>query len=233
MKTIFAVILAFTGALQALPQPVPQAVASSKDLNSLIDGVDKTFASMKDFQSRFIQISKNSVNQTQQDEGLLYLTRDKKMRVEYGKPGKPMDQLWVSNGKTIYVYVPANRQVTKDSVKDSTVEQFPLMFLLGRSGLRQEFKEFRELTLADHKPIVAGDRTLRLNPKRKAQDIESIEIEVNPGTNLVDRMTIVNSDKTSTDFAFFEIETNRNIPASTFEFIPPEGVRVVEGSGIK
>src|SRR6476660_6957936 len=128
MKTIFAVILAFTGALQALPQPVPQAVASSKDLNSLIDGVDKTFASMKDFQSRFIQISKNSVNQTQQDEGLLYLTRDKKMRVEYGKPGKPMDQLWVSNGKTIYVYVPANRQVTKDSVKDSTVEQFPLMF---------------------------------------------------------------------------------------------------------
>ncbi|HET9131870.1 MAG TPA: outer membrane lipoprotein chaperone LolA [Terriglobia bacterium] len=233
MKTIFAVILAFTGALQALPQPVPQAAAPLKDLNTLIDGVDKTFATMKDFQSRFMQISTNSVNQTQQDEGLLYLTRDKKMRVEYGKPGKPLDQLWVSNGKTLYAYVPANRQVTKGSVKDSMAEQFPFMFLLGRSGLRQEFKEIRELTLADHKPIVEGDRTLRLSPNRKTQDIERIEIEVNPRTNLIDRMTILNTDKTSTDFAFFEIETNRNLPASTFEFTPPQGVRVIEGSGIQ
>src|SRR5689334_20125503 len=137
MKTIFALILAFTGALPPLPPPVPQAGTPGKDLNSLIDGVDKTFASMKDFQATFIQISKNSVNQSQEDKGLLYLTRDRKMRVNYQvSNGKPEEKYFISNGKTLFTYIPANRQVTQDPVKDSMVEQFPIMFLLGRSGLR-------------------------------------------------------------------------------------------------
>jgi len=224
MKSLFALILALTSAPHPLLKPVPQAVAPVKDLNTLIDGVDKAFASMKDFQAKFIQISKNPVNQSQQDEGLLYLTRDKKMRVDYQKPE---EKHFISNGKTLFTYVPANRQVTQDVVKDSMVEQFPIMFLLGRSGLRKEFKEVRFLNV---KPMFEGDQVLRLTPNRKSQDIERIEIEVNPRTNLIDRMTILNTDKSSTDFAFLEIEINRNIPASTFEFTPPQGIRVVQGS---
>jgi len=224
MKSLFALILALTSAPHPLLKPVPQAVAPVKDLNTLIDGVDKAFASMKDFQAKFIQISKNPVNQSQQDEGLLYLTKDKKMRVDYQKPE---EKHFISNGKTLFTYVPANRQVTQDVVKDSMVEQFPIMFLLGRSGLRKEFKEVRFLNV---KPMFEGDQVLRLTPNRKSQDIERIEIEVNPRTNLIDRMTILNTDKSSTDFAFLEIEINRNIPASTFEFTPPQGIRVVQGS---
>ena len=224
MKSLFALILALTSAPHPLLKPVPQAVAPVKDLNTLIDGVDKAFASMKDFQAKFIQISKNPVNQSQQDEGLLYLTRDKKMRVDYQKPE---EKHFISNGKTLFTYVPANRQVTQDVVKDSMVEQFPIMFLLGRSGLRKEFKEVRFLNV---KPMFEGDQVLRLTPNRKSQDIERIEIEVNPRTNLIDRMTILNTDKSSTDFAFLEIEINRNIPGSTFEFTPPQGIRVVQGS---
>ena len=224
MKSLFALILALTSAPHPLLKPVPQAVAPVKDLNTLIDGVDKAFASMKDFQAKFIQISKNPVNQSQQDEGLLYLTKDKKMRVDYQKPE---EKHFISNGKTLFTYVPANRQVTQDVVKDSMVEQFPIMFLLGRSGLRKEFKEVRFLNV---KPMFEGDQVLRLTPNRKSQDIERIEIEVNPRTNLIDRMTILNTDKSSTDFAFLDIEINRNIPASTFEFTPPQGIRVVQGS---
>jgi len=224
MKSLFALILALTSAPHPLLKPVPQAVAPVKDLNTLIDGVDKAFASMKDFQAKFIQISKNPVNQSQQDEGLLYLTRDKKMRVDYQKPE---EKHFISNGKTLFTYVPANRQVTQDVVKDSMVEQFPIMFLLGRSGLRKEFKEVRFLNV---KPMFEGDQVLRLTPNRKSQDIERIEIEVNPRTNLIDRMTILNTDKSSTDFAFLDIEINRNIPASMFEFTPPQGIRVVQGS---
>jgi outer membrane lipoprotein-sorting protein len=43
-------------------------------------------------------------------------------------------------------------------------------------------------------------------------------------------MTIRNTDKSSTEFAFLDIEINSNIPASTFEFTPPPGIRVVQGS---
>lgn len=228
MKTLFALILALSGAPQPALQPVPQTATHEKDLNTLIDGVDKAFASMKDFQARFIQISTNPVNQSQQDEGLLYLTRDKKMRVNYQKPE---EKYWVSNGKTLYTYVPANRQVTQDPVKDSMVEQIPIMFLLGRSGLRNEFKEIRQLS--DLKPKFEGDQILQLTPKRKNPDIERIVIEVSPRTNLIDLMSIFYTDKSKTEFAFFDIEINRNIPASTFEFMPPPGIRVVQGSSIQ
>lgn len=227
MKTLFALILALSGSPQPHLQPALQAAAPVKDLNALIDDVDKTFASMKDFQARFIQFSKNSVNQSQQDEGLLYLTRDKKMRVNYQKPE---EKYWVSNGKTLYTYIPSNRQVTQDPVKDSMIEQIPIMFLLGRSGLR---KEFRQIDLLTVKPLLEGDQVLRLTPNRKSQDIERIDIEVSPRTNLIDRMTILYTDKSSTDFTFFEIEINRNIPASTFEFTPPQGIRVIQGSSIQ
>jgi outer membrane lipoprotein carrier protein len=220
-------ILALAGAPQPLPQPVPQATAPAKDLSALIDGVDKVFASMKDFQARFIQISKNSVNQSPADEGHLYLTRDKKMRVDYEKPE---EKHFVSNGKTLFTYIPANRQVTQDPVKDSMVEQFPLMFLLGRSGLRKEFQTIDRRTA---KPLIEGDQVLWLTPNRKNQDIERIEIEVNPRTYLIDRMMILNTDKSSTEFAFLEIEINTNIDAKTFEFKPPAGIRVIQESGTK
>jgi outer membrane lipoprotein carrier protein len=228
MKTLFALILAFAGAPQPAQQPAPQSAAPARDLNTLVVGVDKTFASMKDFKARFIQISAKPVNQSLQDEGLLYLTKDKKMRVEYQKPE---EKLFVSNGKTLFTYVPANRQVNQDPVKDSMVEQIPIMFLLGRSGLRNEFSEIKQLT--DRKPLFEGDSILRLIPKKKNQEIESIEIEVNPRTSLIDRMLMNYNDKSSTDFAFFDIEINSNIPASKFEFTPPQGIRVIQGSGIK
>lgn len=226
MNTLFALILAFTGAATAVRQPVTPAAVSTQDLNTLIDGVDKTFGSMKDFKATFIQISANSVNQSQQDEGLLYLTRDKKMRVNYEKPEK---KEWVSNGKTLYTYVPANRQVNYYPVKDAMVEEMPIMFLLGRSGLRNEFQKVEEFTGV--KPLFDGDRVLRLTPNRKNQDIERIDIEVNPRTFLIDRMAIRYSDKSTTEFVFMKIEINSKIPNSTFEFTPPPGVRVVKGAG--
>ena len=226
MHTLLALILAFTAAGSTVRQPEP-ATAPAQEVNALIEGVDKTFASMKDFSARFIQISTNSVNQRQQDEGLLYLTRGKKMRVNYEKPE---EKYWVSDGKTLYTYVPANRQVNQDPVKDSMVEQIPIMFLLGRSGLR---KEFSKVDLLSSKPLFEGDRSLRLTPKRTNQDIEVIDIEVNPRTYLVDRMAIRYSDKSSTEFIFMQIEINSRIPDSKFEFTPPAGIRVVKGAGIQ
>jgi len=224
MKTLIALILAFAATPQPFLPPVPQAAAPVKDLNALIDAVDKTFASMKDFSADFIQKSTNSVNQSQQDEGHLYLTRDRKMKLDYQKP-EP--KLWVSNGKTLSTYTPANRQVTQDPVKDSLAEEFPIMFLVGRAGLRKEFKEFKKL---ENKPLIEGDTVIQLIPNRKNQEIHSINIEVNPRTNFIDHMTILFTDKSSTEFVFLNIEINQNIPASTFEFTPPPGIRVVQGS---
>jgi outer membrane lipoprotein carrier protein len=223
MTTLIALILAFAGALQTSPQPAPPVTS----LPSLVDSVDRAFASMKDFSADFFQNSTNSVNQRQQDKGHLYLTKDRKMRWDYLEPEVKQ---WISNGKTLYTYIPANHQVIQEQVKNSMAEQIPIMFLIGRSGLRNEFQKIEEQST---KPLFEGDRVLRLTPNRKGQGIEKIDIEVNPRTNLIDRMVILSSDKSSNELIFMNIEINTNIPASKFEFTIPPGTRVVQGSAIQ
>src|SRR2546421_6392697 len=96
---------------------VAQAAApSASNLNAVIDGVDRTFAHMRDFSADFVQIQQNSLNQKQQGTGHLYLMRPRKARYEYDKPE---EQLFVSDGKTIYFYVPADKQVRKGPIRET------------------------------------------------------------------------------------------------------------------
>jgi chaperone LolA len=119
-------------------------------LNDVIAGVDRSFARMSDFSSDFVQISKDVLNRKQEAAGHLYLKRARMARWEYTNPE---EQLFVSNGKTVYFYVPADKQVNKEGVKDTFDDRMPLMFLLGRSNLRNEFSQFAELST---KPFLAG-----------------------------------------------------------------------------
>src|SRR5262245_42368113 len=118
-------------------------------LPALIDGVERSFARMNDFRADFVQISKDVLNRKQEAACHLYLKRSKMARWEYTTPE---EQLFVSNGKTVYFYVPADKQVNREAVKETFDDRIPLMFLLGRSNLRNEFTQFM---LLDEKPFLA------------------------------------------------------------------------------
>src|SRR5437773_7770146 len=108
-------LLAFFLAFQSLPE--------------LVDGVDRSFARMNDFSSDFIQIFQDPLNRKQEEAGHLYLKRSKMMRWEYKSPE---EKFFISDGKTVHFYVPADRQVNKEAVKETFDDRMPLMFLLGR-----------------------------------------------------------------------------------------------------
>jgi chaperone LolA len=89
--------LAFFLALFMSPKASsPQQGAGLADI---VDGVERSFARMKDFSSDFIQIFQDSLNRKQQESGHLYLMRPRMMRWEYKNPE---DKLFVSDGKTVY-----------------------------------------------------------------------------------------------------------------------------------
>jgi len=193
-------------------------------LPTLIDGVERSFARMNDLSADFIQISKDVLNRTQQAAGHLYLKRERMARWEYTTPE---EQFFVSDGKTVYFYVPADKQVNREAVKDTFDDRIPLMFLLGRSNLHKEFTKFELLAT---KPFLAGTKVVRMSPKRKT-DLKELVMEVDPENFQIRRLILDHSDGSHSEFIFSNIRTNTGLKPSLFDFKVPPGVQVVEGIG--
>jgi outer membrane lipoprotein carrier protein len=193
-------------------------------LSGLVEGVERTFAQMKDFSADFIQIFEDALNRKQQESGHLYLMRPRMMRWEYKNPE---DKLFLSDGKTVYYYVPADRQVSKEAVKESFDDRVPLMFLLGRSNLRDEFTRFELLNM---KPFFEGLKVVRMYPKRKT-DLQEVLMEVDPANYQIRRLLLAHKDGSRSEFIFSSIRTNSGLHASMFDFKVPPGVDVVQGLG--
>jgi len=195
-----------------------------KGLPGLVEGVERLFAQMKDFSADFIQIFEDALNRKQQESGHLYLMRPRMMRWEYKNPE---DKLFISDGKAVYYYVPADRQVNKEAVKESFDDRIPLMFLLGRSNLRNEFTRFE---LLNTKPFFEGLKVVRMYPKRKT-DLQEVLMEVDPANYQIRRLLLAHQDGSRSEFIFSNIRTNTGLRASMFDFKVPPGVDVVQGLG--
>ena len=215
MQFLFAVFLAL--ALAPAPQSAPV-------LTGLVQGVERSFARMRDFSADFIHLNEDSLNRKRQESGHLYLMRTRMMRWEYKSPE---EKLFISNGKTIYFYVPADRQVNKDAVRDTFDDRMPLMFLLGRSDLTKEFTKFELLTT---RPFLPGTRVVRMYPKKKT-DLTEVIMEVDPANYQIRRLLLAHSDGSRSEFIFSNIRTNSGLRPALFDFKVPAGVDVVDGIG--
>jgi outer membrane lipoprotein carrier protein len=198
--------------------------ARSVEPAALVHGVERTFAQMKDLNADFIQVDQNALNRNRQASGHLYLMRPRKMRWEYKTPE---EELFVSDGKTVYFYVPGDRQVNKEAVKETFDERMPLMFLLGKSNLSNEFRQFE---LLDTKPFLQGTKVIRMYPKRKT-DIKDVVIEVDPDNYQIRRLLLDHTDGSHLEFTFSNIRTNTGVKSELFDFKIPAGVAVVQGIG--
>jgi outer membrane lipoprotein carrier protein len=216
MSYLLGIVLAFL--------PLSQAETKAKDFNDLLDGVERSFARMSDFSADFVQIDQNPLNRRGQASGHVYLMKPRKMLWEYKKPE---DETFVSDGKTVYVYFPADHQVNKDAVKDTFDDRIPLMFLLGRSNLRSEFTEF---VLLNTTPFLEGTKVVQMRPKRKT-DYKDIVMEVDPASYQIRRLILTHTDGARSEFIFSNIRTNTGLKASLFDFKVPAGVSVVQGIG--
>jgi outer membrane lipoprotein carrier protein len=194
------------------------------DTNTLVTGVERFFARLNDYTSDFVQISQDVLNRKQEAAGHLYLKRSRMARWEYTSPE---EQLFVSDGKNVYFYVKADKQVNKSTARDTFDDRMPLMFLLGRSNLREEFQQFQLLA---QKPFLAGTKVVRMVPKRKS-DLKDLIMEVDPQNFQIRRLLLEHMDGTRNDFIFSNIRPNTGLKASLFEFKVPAGVQVVEGFG--
>lgn len=131
---------------------------------------------------------------------------------------KPYDQLIVADGKTVWIYEPDLKQVSK---RPQGVEEqsSPLAALVDRSKLDTQFN------VAEGGQS-AGMQWLTLTPKSKAgASFDNARLGFNQRG--LARIVITDGLGQRTEMNFGTWNRNGRIPASSFRFTPPKGADVI------
>ena len=147
---------------------------------------------------------------------------------------EPSPQELVSDGTTLWVYLPENNQVIVSAVDRAATprENDPMAFLTGLGNLSRDF----QIGFATPERDERGNYLLELRPRVASALLERMLVTVSraavetPGRGLtfpIVATTVVDPSGNSTRIEFSAVRVNSNIPAGHFSFTPPPGTDVV------
>ncbi len=242
MKIVLVIALAlFTGFSASAAE-----TEEKTSLDRVIEALETPFRleggrGISDFEADFFQLSRlSSLDREQKAHGVVM--------VKFGKEGElprfrwnylePDPQEIVSNGATMWVYVPDNRQVIRSDLSRDLkrAEEDPLLFLTGLGRLTRDF------TLSRNEPFLdeEGNFILDLKPRNPSPYIQRLKMVVrkealaekatgSPVFPLLSS-TVIDPAGNVTTIEFRNVRVNRGIPEDRFTFSVPEGVDVLDSA---
>ncbi len=150
----------------------------------------------------------------------------------------PTSQEIVSDGKTLWVYLPENNQVIQSNIEmvSQSNQNDPMTFLTGLGNLSRDF----QINWAVPDIDIDGNYILELTPLRVSSLINRLVIVVDrlaveayqrQGNGIlfpVRSTTVYDPNGNSTIIEFNNLRVNLGISESTFNFVIPEGVQVLK-----
>jgi outer membrane lipoprotein carrier protein len=201
----------------AVARPAPS-------VNSVAQSVDEHYNRLRTLRADFTEIYRGSGIE-RSESGTLWLKKPGKMRWEYRSPE---EKLFVGDGKTAWLYLPAEKQVRKSSVKQLQDLRSPLAFLLGKTKLE---KELQYLSFApDVTPWKRENVVLRGVPRGLGDRVNQLLLEVTP-EHTIARILIHGTDDSITEYRFSAQSENVQVPDGQFQFSAPAGAEVMEEGG--
>jgi outer membrane lipoprotein carrier protein len=196
----------------------------------VVDRVQRRYDAAQDFRAEFNQtLTSQAMNRQTRSAGEVLLKKPGLMRWNYRTPEARM---YLSDGAVLWLYEPEDAQAFKQDLKSS---QLPaaLAFLTGTGKLAEQFEvEAVARTDPDFSKLIGSgnprDYLLALHPRQAQPQIKAILFVVEPDTFEVRETVITDAQGNQNDVLFSNIRTNTQIPASTFRFTPPAGVRVID-----
>jgi outer membrane lipoprotein carrier protein len=189
----------------------------------ILEQVQKKYSRLETISAEFVHVYRAPGSRPLRESGFMLLQRPRRMRWEYTSPE---EKLFISDGKMVYFYVPADRQVTRARIKDVDDLRVSFIFMLGRLDIRQYFSRF-ELTQSE-RPVEAGNYVIRLTPEKRHAAFAELLIEVVPATFELRRVSIMEFGGARSDFLFSNVRENVPVPPEQFRFTIPPNVQVVE-----
>jgi len=200
--------------------PGAQALPS---IHAVAQAVDDHYNRLRSLQADFVEIYQGAgIERT--ESGTLWLKKPGKMRWEYRSPE---EKLFVGDGHNAWLYLPADRQVRKSSMKQLEDLRSPLGFLLGKSKLE---KELHGLSFAPEVKASRPENAVLTGVPAGLEDrVAQVLVEVSP-EHKIERILIRGVDDSITEYRFSNQKEDVEAPDSRFRFSAPPGTEVLEGS---
>lgn len=206
-------------ALFLLPLPV---AARAQDIHQTARAVDEHYNRLRTLQTDFTEIYRGG-GMERVEAGTLWLKKPRKMRWEYRSP---KEKLFISDGKAVWFYLPAERQLRKSEFRKLDDLRSPLAFLLGKAKLENELQGLSKVV--DQSSLEPGNTLLRGVPKAMADRVSDVLLEITPASQIA-RIVLTEVDGATTEFRFSSPKENLDLSEGRFQFTPPPGVETVEG----
>lgn len=192
---------------------------ATSELIRIVDGLNERLADTRNLSADFVQ-EVEVLNQTTREEGHVYLSAPNRSRWEYDSPTR---KVFVTDGEIATEYTPAENLARRRRMEDGEADLMPLVAVLGRRNLREQFQQFE---LLSGPPLVEGTRVIRAYPRQES-DIEQIVIEADPETFIIRRLVVIRRSQRN-DLVFSNVLTNVGMSEDLFSFEPPPGTDLVD-----
>lgn len=212
MPLVPALLVAVSAAISAAPQA--PAGQSAQDVAAALQ---KRYDGIRDFTADFVQESEGGLLRKKQTErGAVQVKKPGKMRWDYKTPET---KVFLSDGRRIYLHVPADNQVIISPVPEDDQATTAVLFLTGKGNLTRDFT----VSFAD---AAAPDTyALKLLPKLPERDYDALRIVVDRRTLQIRSLSADAQGGRST-FQFSNFKENVGLSDKTFTFKIPRGADV-------
>jgi len=195
----------------------PPAVETARALQQKYDRV-------QDFTADFVHSYEGGVLKKKSTErGTVQIKKPGRMRWDYTSPEK---KVFVSDGRKVYSYIPADKQVMVSDMPADDHATTAVLFLAGKGNLTRDFS----VSYAE------GDETpdtwvLRLDPRQQQRDYDWLVIGIDRKTLQIRTLTAADQQGGRSSFAFSNYRENAGLAEKLFEFKIPRGVDVITANG--
>jgi outer membrane lipoprotein carrier protein len=182
------------------------------------------YDTVRDFSAAFVQTYTGGVlGQTATERGRLLVKRPGRMRWEYESPER---KLLVADGRKLYFYIPADRQVIIGDVPEDDRATTGALFLTGKGNLLRDFA-----VAYDRLDGAPADFTvLRLTPRRAEPEYDWLILAVDPATLQIRMLVQLDGQGGRSTFTFTDVKEDVGLADNQFTFSIPRGVDVITDS---
>ena len=200
--------------------------AASRSPTDLAQALQRKYDGVRDFSADFVHRYRGGVLRREAVErGTLLVKKPGKMRWEYQSPEQ---KLFVSDGISLYSYLPADKQVMVSTVPDDASASTPALFLAGRGNLTRDFDvSFTEVP----EGLPANTQALKLVAKTPQAEYEWLVLSVDPATLMLRGLVAADLQGGTSSFTFTNLKENVGAADRQFAFEIPKGVEVLEDGG--